>query len=111
MDKFLHAAWKTDENNGEANFDIDRDDCGPLLSSLLPSTKMTAFETELKSLIRSGTVRNERDVIEVCFRHGVKRQHAQQALHDLKVDGVIQCDFRVPDIKRLGMPRVIQLAK
>ena len=32
MDKFLRVAWQTDSINGEADFDINRDDCGPLFS-------------------------------------------------------------------------------
>jgi three-Cys-motif partner protein len=110
MDKFLRVAWRTDELNGEADFDINRDDCGPLLSSLLPPTKITAFESDLASRIRSGLVKTEADVISVCFEHGVRRQHSESVLKTLKAEGVIDCSFRVPDIDRLREPRIIQLA-
>jgi three-Cys-motif partner protein len=109
MDKFLSVAWRTDALNGEADFDINRDDCGPLLSNLLPPTKVTAFQIDLTNRIRSAAVKNEADVIAVCFAHGVKRQHAEAVLNDLKADGTIACGFRVPDITRLKQPRVIQL--
>ena len=111
MDKFLRVAWQTDKVNGEADFDIDRDDCGPLLSALLPPTKLTAFESDLESRIRSGSVRNEAQVIDICFQHGVRRQHAERLLKQLKADGVIRCDFRVPDIGRIRDPRQIGLSK
>jgi hypothetical protein len=102
MDKFLRVAWQADEINGEADFDINRDDCGPLLSSLLLPTKIGAFESELTGRILSGAVRNEADVIGVCFHHGVRRQHAEPVLKRLKENGTIDCEFRVPDIDRLG---------
>lgn len=111
MDKFLRVAWKTDEINGEADFDINRDDCGPLLSNLLPPTKIAAFEGELAARIRTGAVKTEADVIDVCFQHGVRRQHAEPVLKALKAAGVIECDFRVPDIARLKEPRSIRLLK
>jgi three-Cys-motif partner protein len=109
MDKFLRVAWRADELNGEADFDINRDDCGPLLSNLLPPTKITAFESELASRIRSGLVKTEADVIAVCFEHGVKRQHSESVLKALKAEGTIDCGFRVPDLDRLKEPRTIQL--
>ena len=111
MDKFLRVAWRTDELNGEADFDINRDDCGPLLSSLLPPTKITAFESDLESRIRSGLVKTEADVISVCFEHGVRRQHSESVLKTLKAEGVIDCSFRVPDIDRLREPRNIQIRR
>ena len=111
MDKFLRIAWKADEMNGEADFDINRDDCGPLLSNLLPPTKITAFEGELTARIRRGAVKNEADVIDVCFQHGVRRQHAEQVLKELKAKGLIACDFRIPDVNRLKTPRPIRFLK
>jgi hypothetical protein len=74
MDKFLRVAWQADEMNGEADFDINRDDCGPLLSALLPPRKIAAFEGDLTARIQAGAVQNEADIINVCFQHGVRRQ-------------------------------------
>lgn len=51
------------------------------------------------------------DVIQVCFDHGVKRQHAEELLRRLKTEGVIELSFRVPDIDRLAEPRPIRLKK
>lgn len=108
MDKFLNVAWKTDGINGEADFDINRDNFGPL-SSLLPATKVSAFEADLEAQIRSGEVENEADVIDVCYRHGVKRQHAATVLTRLKAHRIIDCEFRVPDVKQLQRPRTVRL--
>jgi len=113
IDKFLQVAWKEDEISGEADFDIHRDNIKPGqpkfdLEEFRP-TKVSAFERELDAILRAGTAHNERDVIDVCFRHGVKRQHATRVLSQLKAEGTIDLSFRVPDIRRLSNPRSIRL--
>jgi len=113
MDKFLQVAWNKDMINGEADFDINRDNLSPgemllPLDNFRPS-KITAFERELEQLLRSGQVKDERDLVQCCFSHGVKRQHAQGVLAKLKYQGVIQSDFRVPQINRLNSPRLIRV--
>lgn len=113
MDKFLQVAWKKDEINGEADFDINRDNIAPgelLLGfdEFRPS-KITAFERELEHLLKSGRLANELEVARVCFNHGVRRQQAEPVLAKLKKDGVVEADFRVPQIDRLNSPRPIKL--
>lgn len=108
----LQVAWTKDAISGETNFDIDRDNIVPgqpkfELEEFRP-TKVLAFERELEAVLRRGQVRNERDVIEICFRHGMKRQHASSVLSNLKREGVIDIDFRVPDIRRLRQPRPVR---
>jgi three-Cys-motif partner protein len=76
MDKFLQVAWKADEINGEADFDINRENIRPGemllgLDEFRPS-KVTAFERELEYLLRNGRLKTELDVVRVCFDHGVK---------------------------------------
>ncbi|MBI5385107.1 MAG: three-Cys-motif partner protein TcmP [Verrucomicrobia bacterium] len=115
MDKFLQVAWKTDEINGEADFDINRENIRPgelllPLEELRPS-KVTAFERELEHLLRTGALKTELDVVRVCFDHGVRRQHAEPVLAKLKKEGVIVADFRVPQIDRLDAPRSILMRK
>jgi hypothetical protein len=115
MDKFLQVAWRKDQINGEADFDIHRDNIQPGqlkfdLEEFKP-TKVSAFERELEAVLRAGRAKNEADVIDVCFRHGVKRQHAAKVLSQLKKDGIIKLSFRVPDIRQLSAPRPIRLAK
>lgn len=114
MDKFLQVAWKEDAINGEADFDINRDDL-PLGEMLLPldvfrPSKITAFERDLEQRLRGGHLRNELDVVHVCFGHGVRRQQAQSVLAKLKAEGVIGADFRVPQISRSGSPRLITIS-
>jgi len=100
MDKFLQVAWKKDAINGEADFDINRDNIAPgelllALDEFRPS-KITAFERELEHLLRTGRLKNELHVVQVCFNHGVKRQQAENVLAKLKKERVIEADFRVP---------------
>lgn len=113
IDKFLHVAWDNDQISGEANFDIDRenirdDEILLPLSEMRPN-KIAAFESELEHLLRNGKLADEAQVMQVCFEHGVKRQHATPVLNKLKQQRVIELDFKVPDIRRLDSPRPIHL--
>ena len=115
MDKFLQVAWKKDEINGEADFDINRDNIAPgemllALDEFRPS-KITAFERNLEQMLRDGRLTNELDVVRVCFNHGVKRQQAESVLGKLKKERVIAADFRVPKIASAQTARVIQMLR
>lgn len=115
IDKFLEVAWRRDEFSGEADFSINRENIRPEqlllpLNEFRPS-KITAFESELEGLLRSGQLSSEVDVMRVCFQNGVKRQHAKPVLAKLKRDGVIELDFQVPDVHRLRSPRSIRMRK
>ena len=113
MDKFLQVAWKKDAINGEADFDINRDNIAPgemllALDEFRPS-KITAFERELEQLLKDGRLKNELEVVHVCFNHGVKRQQAESVLARLKKERVIEADFRIPQIDRSKLPRSIKM--
>lgn len=111
IDRFLQVAWKSDEISGEANFDINREgirsDTPKLPFPEMRPRKLTVFENELEELLRQGRLNNEFEVIQVCFEHGVKRQHAEAILTKLKKENIIDLNFRIPDIKRLDSPRPI----
>jgi three-Cys-motif partner protein len=113
MDKFLNTAWTKDKLNGEANFDINQEDFqdhAPFLSLDMfeKPTKLRAFEADLREEILTGTCDNEMKVVEVCFKHGVKRQHAENVLKNLRAEGSIIIDFRVPQFDKKP-PRQIKL--
>jgi three-Cys-motif partner protein len=102
MDKFLTTAWNKAPFNGEANFDIDREDFRseePFLPTLFTPTKQSAFEAALKDAILSGTCLDETAIVALCYEHGMKRQHAEAVLQALKKEQLIDCDFRVPQLK------------
>jgi three-Cys-motif partner protein len=109
MDKFLQVAWKTDEINGEADFDINRENFVAGQGRLFPPTKVAAFEEDLERAIRSDDVHDEAGVVRICFRHGVKPQHAKPVLARLKAERVIECAFQVPQVDRLKNPRPLKM--
>ncbi|MEX2271474.1 MAG: three-Cys-motif partner protein TcmP [Vicinamibacterales bacterium] len=105
IDKFLQVAWKQDVINGEADFDIHRDN---VQLGLFRPTKVSAFEQELEVNLTSGEIKNEQDLLMLVFRHGVKPQHAEPVLKRLKAARVIECGFRVPQVKYYSAPRPIE---
>lgn len=111
MDKFLRVAWNQDRLNGEADYDINRDDISPdeillPIPEILPR-KVWAFEQELARQLKGGICRDEGAIIRLCFEHGVTRQHAASVLRRLKSEGVITTSIRVPDIRNLNAPRPV----
>lgn len=116
ISKFLSVAWKNDEIYGEANFDIDRQDILPGQTLLTfdgapPIRKLAAFEADLEAMLRDGQLRNELDVMIVCFEHGVRPQHSREVLLKLKRARVLHLNFHVPDVSRWNDPRPITLLK
>jgi len=113
MDKFLTAAWTKDKLNGEANFDINREDFqeqAPFLSLDMfeKPTKLRAFEEALREQILKGKCTNELEAVEICFKHGVRRQHAEALFKRLKGDERIEISFRIPQFDQKP-PRPIKL--
>jgi three-Cys-motif partner protein len=117
MDKFLNTAWEKAPFNGEANFDIDREDFRedapflPIGDMFAVPNKLHAFEEDLRQAILSGKCTNERDVVGICFDHGVRRRHAQVVLETLKSEGKIQYQFRVPTFDRIPLEPITLLNK
>jgi len=113
MDKFLTLGWDKDKLNGEGNFDIHREDFqedAPFLAGLdmFQPTKLSAFERALEVSILDGKCTDEWQVVQLCFQHGVKRQHAKAILQKLQTAGAIEANFFVPDLREKS-PRVIKL--
>lgn len=113
MDKFLTAAWTKDKLNGEANFDINKEDFqehAPFLSLDMfeKPTKLRAFEEDLREQILNGKCVNELEAVEICFKHGARRQHAEALLKKLKVEGKVEIGFKIPQFNQKP-PRSIKL--
>ena len=113
IDKFLQVAWSQDELNGEADFDINREEIilGQTFLAIddFRPSKVTGFERELEQMLRKGKLQDEIDIMRWCFERGVKRQHAEIVISKLKREKFIEADFRVPDVRRLNSPRPIRL--
>jgi len=112
MEKFLSVAWSTDRLNGNANFDINRDSIEEkeLLLDLGHTTrplKLNVFQEDLELALRGKKLRNEIEVMDICFRHGVMRRHASDVLARLKKEGIIDLSFATPSIDNLKKPRPI----
>ena len=116
MDKFLSTAWNMAPSNGEANYDIDRADFAaanpflPMEGFSSAPTKLEAFESELRTAVLAGKCPTEREIIELCFDHGVRRQHAEPVIKALKTEKAIECDFRVPQIDTLRQVKLLSKA-
>ena len=102
MDKFLSVAWKMDPVVGTANFDIEREGIDVNQTVLFPGmevpNKVQLFRYELEEAVSSGRCTNERDIISLCHKHGVCRQHSTEVLSQMKKSGLIECQFKVPNI-------------
>jgi hypothetical protein len=113
--KFLQVAWDSDEIEGEANFDIERENVAPgemllALEELRPN-KVREFEAELETALRNGRLETEADLIRFCVEAGMTCHHSVQVLKKLKVQGHIDLDFRVPDLQRLKVPRPVRMIR
>ena len=109
--KFLEVAWKNDLIAGEANFDIDRENILPdeltlALDEMRPK-KIQVFEADLEEAIRKGKIESEADLIKFSIAAGMTCRHCRPVLSRLKENGVIACDFRIPNIRKFTTPRPI----
>ncbi len=111
--KFLDVCWNRDRRFGEANFDIERDSIHPdeLLLNLdeMRPNKVRNFEIELEKNIVSGSLVFEGDLIRFCFEYGMTLRHSSLVLKKLKKQGVIDIDFRIPDISKIKHSRRIRI--
>ena len=112
--KFLQVAWANDEIAGEANFDIERENIRPaegiLPFDMMRPNKVREFEEELESALRAGAMKSEADVIRFCIEAGMTARHSAPVLKKLKSEGVIEIDFKVPDLGKMKSPRSIRMA-
>ncbi|MEQ1607133.1 MAG: three-Cys-motif partner protein TcmP [Pyrinomonadaceae bacterium] len=98
VDKFLRIAWKRNENNGEANFDIDDDDlkAQPDLWGNKKPTKLESFETNILERIINGDIANNVEALEFAYAAGHLGSHADKVLRSMKKDGHISYDGLSP---------------
>lgn len=102
VDKFLRTAWKENEINGEANFDIDHD-----IDKMQPSlfgdeyrllTKIEIFQNDLRERIVSGQLKNNKEVYDYTIGHGHISSHADPILRELKKAKTIDYDGPSPRV-------------
>jgi three-Cys-motif partner protein len=98
VDKFLSIAWKRNEINGEANFDIDKD-IEKAQISLFDAKKLTKieqFKQDVRIKVINGEIKNNFELLDFTFEEGHIGSHAAECLKEMKKDGEIQYDGRFP---------------
>lgn len=116
MEQFLSVAWKKDKLNGEADYDLNREDFNDL-APFLPMDmfskprKTQVFEASLEAAIRNGSVACEKDIYIFCLENGMMPGHAAPVLAKLKKDRVIECAFKSPSRESLKMPRPFRVCR
>lgn len=94
VDKFLSLAWKRNEINGEANFDIDEDSKKIQVDLFegLKMNKVDSFKDLLKREVLAGTLKTNADVLNFSYNEGHIPKHASDVLKQMKVQKQISYD-------------------
>ena len=98
VDKFLKTAWKKNNVNGEANFDID-DDADKVQLDLFEGkrlTKIEGFQNNLKNNILAGNIKNNREAYDFTINNGHIATHANDIVKKMKSEGLISYDSTSP---------------
>lgn len=115
MEQFLGVAWKMDKNNGEADYDLNREDfreLEPYLNlDMFQPKKKQVFEASLEKSIREGELSSESHLYLFCLQNGMLPSHATPVIKKLKDQGVVACDFTSPNRKSLRSPRAFSLLR
>lgn len=110
MEQFLSVAWKKDKLNGEADYDLNREnfsDIAPYLhmDMFQKPKKKEVFEAVLEQSIRTGQLQSETALYTFCLENGMLPSHSSDVLAKLKKEGVIECGFKSPSRDSLKEPR------
>jgi len=110
MEQFLTVAWQKDKLNGEADYDLNREnfsDIEPYLPAdfFTKPKKKQIFEAAFEKAIRDGQLTTEAALYLHCLENGMLPSHASPVLSKLKREGVIECAFVSPRRESLKEPR------
>jgi len=91
IDKFLTIAWKKNETNGEANFDIDDDKKKDQLNLFgdTPLKKIPAFQQRLREKILRGEITNNFQAYNYALEEGHIGSHAADEIKKMKTSKLI----------------------
>ena len=114
MEQFLGVAWQKDKLNGEADYDLNREDFSELSPYLAfdmfeKPRKVQVFEASLENAIRSRDLTTETSIYLFCLNNGMMPSHASPVLARMKKEGVIECEFKSPRRESLKCPRPFRL--
>lgn len=98
FDKFLRIAWKRNETNGEANFDIDDDysKSQPDLWSGKSLTKREKFDRDVREKVLNGQIGNNSEALAFAYSEGHIGTHADAVLRAMKKAGEVWYEGRSP---------------
>ena len=99
-DKFLRVAWKINEMNGAANFDIDDDwkKNQLLLFEPQPIKKIDAFKMKLHDKIMAGEIRNNKEAFDYAIDMGHIGTHAKEEIAEMKRKKLITYEGPAPKV-------------
>ena len=86
VDKFLTIAWKRNETNGEANFDIDEDKKKAQLAIFETKklTKIEDFKESVRRKILQNEIKNNFELLDFVYNEGHIGNHASECLKEMK---------------------------
>ena len=99
-DKFLRVAWKINEVNGAANFDIDDDGKKDQLElwGPQPIKKVDAFKRDLRDKILAEDIRNNREAFDYAIERGHIGTHAKEEIAEMKRKKLIAYEGTAPKV-------------
>ncbi|MBK8490223.1 MAG: hypothetical protein IPL49_04765 [Saprospirales bacterium] len=91
VDKFLKIAWKRNDTNGEANFDIDEDTKKAQLDLFAgkPLTKTEIFRQRLREKVMGGSISDNFEAFEFTLAEGHLGSQAAEELKAMKKEKLI----------------------
>lgn len=98
VEKFIGIAWKRNEVNGEANFDID-DDNQKIQLDLFEGKKLTKieiFQKRLHEQVLNGKITSNSHAFDFAMNEGHLGSHAAEELRRMKKDCLIDYDGLSP---------------
>ncbi len=98
VDKFLSIAWKRNEINGEANFDID-DDIKKTQLDLYGEkrlTKIEKFKSSVRQKILKNEIKNNFNLLNYAYSEGHIGGHAADCLREMKKKGEVTYNSTSP---------------
>lgn len=98
VDKFLSIAWKRNEINGEANFDIDDDKTKNQMDLFGGKrlTKIETFQLRVRTKILNGEIKNNYELLAYAYKNGHVGNHASECLRKMKKSKEINYEGNSP---------------
>ncbi len=110
MEQFLGVAWQMDKRNGEADYDLNRENFSDI-EPYLPGDffnkpkKKQVFEASFEKAIRDGQLTTETALYLYCIENGMLPSHASPVIGKLRKERLIECAFTSPNRESLKAPR------